>query len=217
MTTIVVIAKEPVAGTVKTRLNPPLTLEQAATVAGACIDDTLATLAMLPASRRILYFQGQRVPDSADGFEVIPQPDGPLDVRLAWIFDYCAEPTLLVGMDTPQITAAHLEPAFPAWADEVDAWYGPAADGGFWALGMRDPNGSLIRGVPMSRNDTGAIQLAVLEAAGLRVGKLDTLTDVDTIADALTVARAAPNTRFARELGIALSQPKLPPARSWEV
>ena len=63
-------------------------------------------------------------------------------------------------MDTPQLTAAHLAPVLPTGRrTTIDAWFGPATDGGFWALGMREPRGDLIRGVPMSRDDTGAQQL----------------------------------------------------------
>lgn len=204
MTTLVIIAKEPVAGKAKTRLHPPLSLTQAAQVAAACIDDTIAAMALVPASRRILFFEGRRVPSSAADLEVVRQPEGALDERLAWIFDYCAGPVLLVGMDTPQLTAAHLAPVLSD-GGEVDAWYGPAADGGFWALGMREPRGDLIRGVPMSREDTGAIQLDRLVSAGMRVTRLAQLTDVDTIADAQVVAAEAPHTRFARELHAALS------------
>ncbi len=214
MTTLILIAKEPLPGQAKTRLSPPLTLEQAARVAAACIDDTAATLASVPANRRILFFEGTRVPASAIEFEVVTQPAGTLDERLAWVFDYCTGPTLLVGMDTPQVTVAHLLPALDHWADDIDAWFGPATDGGFWALGMRHPRGDLIRGVPMSRDDTGAIQLAQLESAGLRVGYLEQLTDVDTIADARAVAAVAPNTRFARELEAASSAPTPPDGRS---
>ncbi len=214
MTNLVLIAKQPVSGKAKTRLSPDLTLAQAARVAAACIDDTVAALALVPSTRRILFFDGDRAPASTADFEVIAQPSGELDERLAWIFDFLTEPTLLVGMDTPQLTPAHLAPALPSWPDDVDAWYGPASDGGFWALGMRDPRGDLVRGVPMSRDDTGAIQLARLESVGLRVGQLQQLTDVDTFADAIDVSAIAPHTRFARELARALASTTPPPVRA---
>lgn len=200
MTTLIVIAKEPLPGRAKTRLHPPLSLEQAASLAAAAIDDTLAAVAALPAERRILLFEGERVPASARGYEVMPQTDGPLDARLAAAFDACTGPTVLIGMDTPQLAPDDLAPAFSAWPDGVDAWFGPASDGGFWALALREPDGDLIRGVPMSRDDTGDIQLARLHDAGLRVGMLRMLTDVDTYADALEVADSAPHTAFARLL-----------------
>ena len=86
------------------------------------------------------------------------------------------------------------------WPDDVDAWLGFANDGGFWLLALRDPRGDLIRGVPMSRDDTGSIQLDRLLDAGLRVRLLPELVDVDTIEDAREVAASAPETRFARTL-----------------
>jgi glycosyltransferase A (GT-A) superfamily protein (DUF2064 family) len=200
MTTIVVIAKETVPGKVKTRLHPPLTLEQAATLAAAAIGDTLAAVMELPATRRILLFDGTRLPAGAEGFEVVHQVQGGLDERLAAVFDLCEGPTMLVGMDTPQLSAADLAPAFGEWPEGVDAWFGPANDGGFWALGMAEPRGDLIRGVPMSQDDTGRIQLGRLVEAGLEVRMLPQLTDVDTIDDALEVAAIAPHTSFAATL-----------------
>ncbi len=197
MTTLVVIAKEPLPGKAKTRLHPPLTLAQAAELAAACIDDTLAAAENVPATRRVLFYQGDVLPERARHYDVIRQPEGELDVRLAALFDQLDGPAVLIGMDTPHVTAEDLAPAFASALWPVDAWFGPASDGGFWALGMREPRGDVIRGVPMSRDDTGAIQLERLKSAHLRVGMLAELLDVDTFADAGEVARRAPHTRFA--------------------
>lgn len=197
MTTLIVIAKEPLPGRAKTRMHPPLSLDQGAKLAAAAIDDTLAAVADLPASRRILLFEGAHPPRSADGYEIMPQASGDLDERLATAFDAVDGPTVLIGIDTPQLQPADLAPAFAPWGD-VEAWFGPADDGGFWALGLREPRGDLIRGVPMSRADTGAVQLQRLVDAGLRVGMLRELTDIDTYDDARRVVAAAPATAFAR-------------------
>lgn len=199
-TTLVVIAKEPLAGKAKTRLHPPLTLEQAAEVAAAAIDDTLDAVAALPAADRILLYDGEIVPTSASAYRVVPQVDGALDRRLGAIFDYCTGPTLLIGMDTPQVSFDDLAPAFENWPDDVDAWFGPASDGGFWALGLREPDGDLLRGVPMSRDDTGHTLLFRLRAAGLRVAMLPTLTDVDDYVAAVGVGALIPNSRFSAVL-----------------
>lgn len=197
MTTLIVIAKETIPGKVKTRLSPAFTPGQAAELAAAAISDTFAAVADLPFSRRILSFDGDLLPAGAESFEVIPQVSGELDARLAAVFDECQGPTVLIGMDTPQLAADDLRTVAGSWPPDVDAWFGPAADGGFWALGLAVPNGSLIRGVPMSRDDTGEIQLARLRDAGLRVESLPTLTNVDTITEAREVAALAPSTRFA--------------------
>ena len=200
------LAKEPIPGRVKTRLHPPLTLEQAAQVAAAAIDDTIEAVAPLPVAERVLAYDGVRPPRSARGYRVLPQTSGPLDERLAAIFDaHAGRPLLLIGMDTPQVDVAALAPAFAAWPDDIDAWFGPAVDGGWWALGMREARGDLIRGIPCSRDDTGARQLVRLREAGLKVGMLPTLTDVDEIDDAITVAGLIPQSRFAATLNQALT------------
>ncbi|WP_405639160.1 DUF2064 domain-containing protein [Streptomyces uncialis] len=198
MTTVLVLAKEPVPGRVKTRLSPPYSLSQAAALAEAALSDSLAVVAQAPAERRVLVLDGQPGRWLPDGIDVVAQCAGPLDARLAAAFAGCAGPAVLIGMDTPQLTPALLAPALrdDAW-HTCDAWFGPAADGGFWALGLAVPEPALLSGVPMSRPDTGALQRQRLLDAGLRVRELATLRDVDTAEDALAVAAQAPHTRFA--------------------
>lgn len=200
-TTLIVIAKEPVPGRVKTRLTPPYTPQEAAELATAALRDTLRTALDLPARRRVLALEGAPGPWLPPGFDVVPQGGGGLDERLAAAFAACEGPTVLIGMDTPQVVPALLGPAFGehAWQDH-DACFGPATDGGFWALGLADPNPELLRGVPMSTPTTGALQRRRLVDAGLSVHDLPPLTDVDTAADAETVAAAAPHSRFAAAL-----------------
>jgi hypothetical protein len=203
-TTLLVIAKQPVPGRVKTRLVPPCTYEQAAVLAEAALADTLHTVLMTPARRRVLILEGEPGPWLPSGFDVVPQCEGPLDERLAAAFAAVRGPALLIGMDTPQVTPGLLT---VDWQD-ADAVFGPAADGGFWALGLLVPDPALLCGVPMSLPSTGAIQRARLLTAGLRVADLPQLRDVDTAADAVAVARQAPRSRFAaraREFATALS------------
>jgi uncharacterized protein len=191
---LLVIAKEPVPGRVKTRLTPPYTPERAAEIAASALADTLSAVARTPARRRILALAGRPGPWLPPGIEVVPQRGDGLDERLANAFAAAGGPAVLVGMDTPQVTPAILADATRRLED-CDAVFGPAADGGFWLLGLRAPDPSLLLGVPMSRPDTGACQLRRL--AGLRVAMLETLVDVDTAADAVRVAAEAPGTRFA--------------------
>lgn len=195
MTTLVVLAKECLPGRVKTRLHPPLSLVDAARLAAVSLDATLEAARLVPADRHVLCFDG-RPPASADGFDVLPQVPGPLDVRLAACFDALEGRSLLIGMDTPQVDPRVLRSVLEDGSD-ADAWFGPADDGGFWALGLDEPRGDLLRGVPMSRADTGALQRRRLEAAGLRVRTLPVLTDVDTVDAALDVAALLPGSRFS--------------------
>ncbi|MGW3206115.1 TIGR04282 family arsenosugar biosynthesis glycosyltransferase [Streptomyces sp. NPDC001135] len=196
MTTLLVIAKEPLPGRVKTRLTPPFTPRQAAQLAEAALADTLDAVAAAPATRRVLVLDGAPGPWLPPGFEVLPQCAGGLDERLADAFARCSGPALLIGMDTPQVTPELLSVDFAG----CDAYLGPAEDGGFWALGLAEPAPALLRGVPMSTPETGAVQRERLLAAGLRVRELPRLRDVDTVADAHAVAALAPHGRFAARL-----------------
>ncbi|MGW3911629.1 TIGR04282 family arsenosugar biosynthesis glycosyltransferase [Streptomyces sp. NPDC005070] len=194
--TLLVIAKEPRPGRVKTRLTPPFTPGEAATLAEAALVDTLRAVAATPARRRVLVLDGAPGPWLPAGFDVVRQCAGGLDERLAAAFAGCDGPALLIGMDTPQVTPALLTVDFA----DCDAYFGPAEDGGFWALGLAEPDPELLRGVPMSTDTTGAVQRRRLVGAGLRVRDLPRLRDVDTAADATAVAAAAPGGAFTREL-----------------
>ncbi|MFI7127885.1 TIGR04282 family arsenosugar biosynthesis glycosyltransferase [Nonomuraea sp. NPDC050153] len=207
MAQIMIIAKEPVAGRVKTRLTPPFRPEQAAALAGAALRDSLLAVSATPATQRVLALDGLPGSWLPPGFVVIPQRGAGLDERLAAAFSDAyrlrPEPVVLIGMDTPQVTPALLGAAAEALTGH-DAVFGPAADGGFWLLGLRRPDSSLFLGVPMSHPETGKLQLDRLDRAGLSVHLLPELTDVDTAADALAVAAQVPDSHFAttlRELG----------------
>ena len=76
--------------------------------------------------------------------------------------------------------------------------YAPSKDGGYWAIGLRAPDRAVFTGVPMSVEETGARQRERLVELGLGIVDLPPLLDVDTIANARTVAALAPQTRFAR-------------------
>jgi len=197
MLTIAVIAKECIPGRVKTRLHPPFSLKEAAEIASASLGDTLDVVSTIPADRRILFFDAENPPAEAHGFEILQQNEGTLDERLGYLFDEVDGPLLMIGMDTPQVTPELLAPAVNGWRDDIDAWFGFASDGGFWALGMREPNGALIRGVAMSEAETGRDQLERLLEADLRVKLLAEINDVDSIDDAREVAAIAPDGRFA--------------------
>ena len=196
ISTIAVVAKECLPGRVKTRLTPPLTPEHAARVARASLDATLDAVRLADPDRRLLLFDG-RPPVTARDFDVLPQRPGGLDERLGALFDAVDGPLLLIGMDTPQVDPDVLRAAL---GDPSDACLGAAADGGFWALGMRAPRGDLIRGVPMSTPWTGAAQRARLIDARLSVRELPVLEDVDDIDSAERVAALLPGSRFAAAL-----------------
>jgi hypothetical protein len=103
-----------------------------------------------------------------------------------------------IGMDTPQLGAGDLDAAMAALAGPgVDAVLGPAADGGWWAIGLRRPHPRTFTGIATSRPDTGARQADRLAALGLRTHRLPVASDVDTWDDALAVAALSPGSSFA--------------------
>ncbi|MGL5859488.1 MAG: TIGR04282 family arsenosugar biosynthesis glycosyltransferase [Angustibacter sp.] len=193
--TLLVLAKAPVAGRVKTRLVPALTPQQAAQIAAAALADTLDVVARADADRRVLVLEGDPGPWLPPGFEVVPQVPGGLDLRLAAAFEAARGPALLVGMDTPQLTGADLAVRFTGSRDAV---LGMAQDGGFWAIGMARPCPQVFPGVPMSVPTTGRVQRERLRQQGFQVRDLAVRRDVDTIGDVRAVAAQAPGTRFAR-------------------
>ena len=198
---LLVITKAPVAGKSKTRLSPPCTPDQAAEIAAAAVGDTLDTVRATAVQRRVVALDGAPGDLDLSGCVVVPQVDGDLGTRLAHAFADAMGtpdgdlPTLLIGMDTPQVTPDLLGDALDRLvaAGPGTAVLGTAPDGGWWALGLHSPVAALVLpGVPMSRDDTAVLTRAALEQAGLTVLDLPQLTDVDHFPDALSVAAECP-------------------------
>jgi rSAM/selenodomain-associated transferase 1 len=201
---VLVMAKAPVPGRVKTRLCPPCTPQEAAALAEAALADTLEAVAGCGAGRRVLALDGAPGPWLPKGFTVVPQATGGLDRRLAAAWTAAGGLGVQIGMDTPQVTAALLDDALAA-LDIAPAALGPAVDGGWWAIALRRADPQAFLGVPMSTDATGSAQHARLRRLGLDVAPLPTLVDLDTVADlpAVTAGGAAIRTAdLARRLGV---------------
>lgn len=200
---LIVLAKAPVPGRSKTRLTPPLSPLEAAALAEAALADTLAAaLAAQVTGRRLLVLEGRPGAWLPPGFELVAQRRGGLGDRLAGAFEAAGETALLVGMDTPQLTALQIEHGMSALARPgVDAVLGAAPDGGYWTIGLQRPDARVFDGVPMSSPSTAVAQRRRLGELGLRTVELPSLRDVDTVDDARAVAHDAPGTRFARTVG----------------
>lgn len=196
--TVIVLAKAPVPGRCKTRLCPPCAPHEAAALAEAALADTLDAAVHSDADRVVLALDGVAGSWLPNGVDVIGQRGAGLDERIAAAFDDIGGPALLIGMDTPQVSARMLDGALQFLAHpHVDAVLGPALDGGWWAAGLRRSDAQAFVGVPMSTSRTGVAQTRRLRARGLRIARLPTLRDVDRIADAYAVAADAPWSRFA--------------------
>jgi glycosyltransferase A (GT-A) superfamily protein (DUF2064 family) len=201
MTQLLVITKAPVPGRSKTRLSPPCTPDQAAAIAAAAVGDTLDAVRATPVQRRVVALDGEPRDLDLSGCVVVPQVDGDLGTRLAHAFSDAMGPpdgelpTLLIGMDTPQVTPQLLADCLDqlVGAGPGTAVLGTAPDGGWWALGVHSSLAALVLpGVPMSRDDTAVLTRAALEQAGLTVLDLPELTDIDHFPDAVSVAAECP-------------------------
>jgi uncharacterized protein len=201
VTAILVLAKEPRAGRSKTRLTPPLSPAQAARLAAAALETTLAAVRDASVSRKVVVLEGLPGEWLQPGFQLQRQHGGDHARRIANAFADAGAPALLIGMDSPQVTARLLDDAMVAlMAPGTDAVLGHAEDGGWWALGLRRADRTVFDGIPMSRDDTGARQHRRLVELGLRTATLPTLRDVDLIEDARAVAAEIPESAFARTL-----------------
>lgn len=156
---LLIMAKSPVPGQVKTRLCPPLTPSEAADVAAASLLDTVEAALSTPGAVPVVALAGlvrrADVRDALSSCVVIPQRGWTFADRLVHAHLDVARyglPVLQIGMDTPQVTPALLE----SCAEFDEAALGVALDGGWWALGLRDPqHAAVLRDVQMSRSDTG--------------------------------------------------------------
>lgn len=204
---LLVVAKAPVAGQVKTRLGETIGMRTAAEVAAAALLDTVtACTAAAGAERCHLAIAGDLgAAVGADdlvaalaGWRITPQRGDDFAARLVHAHQEGPGPVVQIGMDTPQVDAASLREVADRLT-EYDAVLGRAVDGGWWVLGLRDPrHAGVLDGVPMSCSETYDATLAALRGTGLDVGDAPLLRDVDDASDADIVAAAAPDTRFAR-------------------
>lgn len=201
-----VVARAPVPGQAKTRLAADLGEQAAAEVAAAALLDTLeACCDTFPRGRRHLALVGdlararraEEIRARLGEWHLFAQHGSDLGARLAHAHRQVGGPVVQVGMDTPQLAGGDLDEAAAA-LDDHDAVLGPADDGGWWLLALRDPrHAEVLAGVPTSTTQTAARTVAALRGRGLEVALTSTLRDVDVLADGDAVARAAPRTRFA--------------------
>lgn len=194
---IIVMAKAPEPGRVKTRLCPPLKYEQAAALAAAALADTLHAVVACGAAQRWVALDGRPGDWLPEGFRVIPQVGTGFNERLANAWNAVGGPALQIGMDTPQVSSGMLDEGMAMLDRRSRAVLGPATDGGWWAIGLHRADAKVFDGIPMSTPETGRLQGERLTALGLDPRFLPALSDVDVWDDAVRVAQLAPRGRFA--------------------
>ena len=195
---LLVMAKQPLAGRAKTRLVPPLTSESAASLYHCFLQDVLATvraanltaaftpvIAYTPAAARAFF--RKLAPD----FRLIPQQEttarasNRLGDRLHNVLSAALEQghqqVVAINSDSPTLPPEFLRTAFRRLDDpQVDAVFGPCADGGYYLIGLKAAPGRLVTEVEMSTPSVLQDTLAIAADEGVRVELLPEWYDVDS-------------------------------------
>lgn len=202
---MVLFAKAPIPGQVKTRLCPPLTPDEAASLHGSFVLDSLerskaATLQQKLALDRILacapaadhvFFKilGER-----HGIRLIDQIGDDLGAKMhqaaSTLFGEGYRRLLIVGTDLPSLPLSIYRDAL-AQLDRHPVVIGPALDGGYYLLGLTRAVPELFDQIPWSTGEVLTATIARADAAGLSVGQLQPWRDVDTIEDLRSIIQEA--------------------------
>ncbi len=194
---MIIMAKQPVQGAVKTRLCPPLTAESATLLYDAFLRDTVymvaegcmlagdvtPALAYAPAEAHD-YFKVM-LPEN---FVLLPQSGGDLGERLSNLPAQAQKlgytTVAIISSDSPTLPAAVAAECFAQLSKpNVDVVLGPCEDGGYYLIGMKAPQPTLFTGITWS---TGGVTCETIQAAakaGLNVALLPLWYDADTIED----------------------------------
>lgn len=185
---LVLMAKEPIAGTVKTRLVPPLDEGTAAALAEAMLLDSIVRLesfgdcdrwiAYAPVGSRT-YFERVRSP----GASLMPQPSGDLGDRMRSIVEVRlagdSAGVILTGSDLPNLPESFIRAAVDCLRAGSDLVLGPTEDGGYYLIGLRVPRSHLFDGIRWSTPTVLADTIARARASGVEPDLLPPWYDVD--------------------------------------
>jgi rSAM/selenodomain-associated transferase 1 len=195
---VLVVAKAPVAGRVKTRLAPDVGAEQAAALARAMLLDTLdgcrsevETVGVLCAGDDDVALLAEL---AGPGAPVVVQEGIGLAGALRSGVDRAlplGRPALLVSSDIPGVPPGALRRAVALLSAGADVVLGPGYDGGYWLVGVRARHPELFAGIPWSTSDVLEATVARCRALSLDVRLLEPWRDIDTPEDVATLAERA--------------------------
>ncbi len=196
---VVMMAKTPQAGDVKTRLCPPLTFEAAAELYRGFLLDTVAKIASLKTIRPVMSyapasgeaFFADAVPDwtrlPQEGFDLGARMHNCFTQLLAQGYDH----VLLTGSDLPTLPLGIFKQAIRlAASPRVDVILGPSEDGGYYLIGLRRPCAALFERMTWSTSDVLAETVRRATHLGLCIAYLPTWYDIDTPADLIRLQAA---------------------------
>lgn len=186
------MAKAPVAGQVKTRLCPPLTPDEAASLHGSLVLDILERCQTLKEYDRILagtpsrHHPFFRAVEARFHIPVWDQTGEDLGARMASVFktafDGPYRSVMVIGTDIPGMNPSLLISAEKSLRNH-DIVLGPAKDGGYYLLGLRSPLPVLFEDMPWSTDQILALTKQKIQALGLSLAVLPELRDLDTVED----------------------------------
>lgn len=188
--TLLVFARAPRPGTVKTRLARTIGDEAAAGLYGRMGHRIVASVEDAPARMVVCYDPPDAEPEIRRWLDpsprrYMPQGGGDLGTRMARMFDRAfadANRVVAIGTDAPATDSGRVAHALEA-LETADVVLGPARDGGYYLIGLRRPRPELFRGI---RWGTGAVLAETrsrAERLGLRVTWLELESDIDTDED----------------------------------
>ena len=192
-TCAILFIKNPVSGTVKTRLQPDLTADEAAKLYTAFVRDCVDILHAVNADRKIIAYApaSQRreietlLGEQIRHLELKPQPEGDLGDRLRQMMGQSfidgARRTVIIGSDSPSLPSSTIDEALEKLTNR-DIVLGPCADGGYYLIGQSTPDPIVFEGIHWSTGQVFEQTLKTAEHANL--GLLTPWYDVDTAADA---------------------------------
>ena len=206
---VVMMAKAPQAGEVKTRLRPPLTAAATAALYRAFLLDTVTKISSLSGAQAVVSYAPADCEaffaDLAPHWRRLPQRGADLGARMHHCFqqllarDY--DHVLLTGSDLPTLPRRVLSLAIQlAASPRIDVIIGPSEDGGYYLIGLRTPRPALFEDMVWSTPDVLAETVRRAERLGLRLAYLPTWRDIDTPDDLarLQAALQQPHTRALR-------------------
>lgn len=188
--TLLVVAKQPLPGQTKTRLCPPLSPVQAADLYECFLRDTLQVMRQVHDVESVIAFLPEGAQDYFRGLAPDMKLTCQVGASLGERLDHLLTEALLSGSpqavvmdsDSPTLPAEYISQAFDQLT-EADVVIGPTRDGGYYLIGMKQPQPHLLRKVQMSTPRVLADTLALAESTGLTVSLLPAWYDVDTIDD----------------------------------
>ena len=186
---LILFAKDPRPGRVKTRLEPLITRRGSALLGDAFLQDSLERFAKVGQTRRILAYDPlesigrlkERVP-LAGQWECRGQPRGVLGARLwgmaRWSFMEGSRATLLLGTDSPTLPVERVRAAFRV-LERFPVVVGPSLDGGYYLLGLSRPLKHIFEGIPWSTHKVLEATLGRLRRKRIPYKMLRPWYDVD--------------------------------------